>query len=427
MPKLLYIPFTTTFEAEEIKLWYLEHTWNRSILFKHVSHNTVGGPNRQSCNTIGGATPGKPCAFPFVFPDCELSPKPPVCYSEDTKTPITYTHCAILTETSPWCSTRTHENNSHVPSVWGYCPTECTGESYQQEDDLSADHYSNFWTENLYLMISDIGHCQTYDPSYPSLANHNGQFYALLGWLFYHFLLSLICVICITGDKAHSRENDQYDGYNIYIHDRDQFWTGSEMDILGQTHAMFVPPNTELECSFFKSVKTHLDKPDEPCADDPRYSFTSCIFLFISSSFGCHIDWFDFNMEKQFPPCTDREEMILYKKMMDLVSTASWIELKNLTGCIAKCTVNHYSFSECQKEDVTWKHDWSSSFYLAAERTRIRTEEEFLAFDIPDTINGIGGALGLFLGWSLLFLIEQCTSVTINAFRYFLIEIGYTP
>ena len=38
----------------------------------------------------------------------------------------------------------------------------------------------------------------------------------------------------------------------------------------------------------------------------------------------------------------------------------------------------------------------------------MKTEEEMLAFDTDDLINGVGGALGLFLGWSLLHIFNQC-------------------
>ena len=31
-------------------------------------------------------------------------------------------------------------------------------------------------------------------------------------------------------------------------------------------------------------------------------------------------------------------------------------------------------------------------------------QEELLVFDFEDLINGIGGALGLFLGWSILYI-----------------------
>ena len=34
-------------------------------------------------------------------------------------------------------------------------------------------------------------------------------------------------------------------------------------------------------------------------------------------------------------------------------------------------------------------------------------EEELLAFDFGDLVNGFGGALGFFLGWSLLLIFNQ--------------------
>ena len=39
-----------------------------------------------------------------------------------------------------------------------------------------------------------------------------------------------------------------------------------------------------------------------------------------------------------------------------------------------------------------------------AEKTSVEGQEELLVFDPEDLINGIGGALGLFLGWSILYL-----------------------
>ena len=45
----------------------------------------------------------------------------------------------------------------------------------------------------------------------------------------------------------------------------------------------------------------------------------------------------------------------------------------------------------------------------------MKTEEEMLAFDLDDLINGLGGALGLFLGWSLLHILNQCFQFVRNA------------
>ena len=56
------------------------------------------------------------------------------------------------------------------------------------------------------------------------------------------------------------------------------------------------------------------------------------------------------------------------------------------------------------EETINWAPDFSSAFFLTAEKTSVEGQEELLVFDFEDLINGIGGALGLFLGWSLLYL-----------------------
>ena len=37
-----------------------------------------------------------------------------------------------------------------------------------------------------------------------------------------------------------------------------------------------------------------------------------------------------------------------------------------------------------------------------AEKTSVEGQEEIFLFAFEDLVNGIGGALGLFLGWSIL-------------------------
>ena len=59
---------------------------------------------------------------------------------------------------------------------------------------------------------------------------------------------------------------------------------------------------------------------------------------------------------------------------------------------------------QLREEPITWDVNYSSAFLLMAEKTIVEEHEELLVFDIEDLINGIGGALGLFLGWSILYL-----------------------
>ena len=103
----------------------------------------------------------------------------------------------------------------------------------------------------------------------------------------------------------------------------------------------------------------------------------------------------------------NKDEISKYEAKLRMIIGLSWLDLTKLTGCQAKCKIRKYSLSACRTVPVTWKHDWSSAFYLAPETTEVIKSEELWVFDIFDTVNGIGGAMGLFLGWSVLFLGSQ--------------------
>ena len=66
---------------------------------------------------------------------------------------------------------------------------------------------------------------------------------------------------------------------------------------------------------------------------------------------------------------------------------------------------------------VTWNHNWSSAFHLELETSEVRQEQEFLVFDLFDTLNGIGGAMGLFLGWSVFYLVGHLANGVKNIWR----------
>ena len=61
-----------------------------------------------------------------------------------------------------------------------------------------------------------------------------------------------------------------------------------------------------------------------------------------------------------------------------------------------------YEFVEKSQEVVTWKMDWSSTFYLDVKTSSFTRQDEFYAYDIWDLTSGLGGLMGLFIGWSFL-------------------------
>ena len=79
--------------------------------------------------------------------------------------------------------------------------------------------------------------------------------------------------------------------------------------------------------------------------------------------------------------------------------------------------IKYYKFKiwlfQISEETIYWRTKSSSSFYLFAEKTLVKHEEELLTFDSGDLLNGLGGALGLFLGWSLLHICNECLQLAI--------------
>ena len=48
----------------------------------------------------------------------------------------------------------------------------------------------------------------------------------------------------------------------------------------------------------------------------------------------------------------------------------------------------------------------------------MRVEEELEVFGVEDVVNGVGGALGLFLGWSILYIVMEGYDSLANLMRF---------
>ena len=86
-------------------------------------------------------------------------------------------------------------------------------------------------------------------------------------------------------------EKQRFKGFNIYLHDRGQFWPGLEMGRIGMSTALYLKKNMEWSGSFIMNQKTLINKESIKCEDDPDYSFQQCVFSWVSQTAGCHLDW----------------------------------------------------------------------------------------------------------------------------------------
>ena len=69
-------------------------------------------------------------------------------------------------------------------------------------------------------------------------------------------------------------ENQDYD---IFIHERGQFWPRSDMFSYGQPKVVSVRGKKEIEILFSSKVSSKMKTSDHACVEDKFYSFTECI------------------------------------------------------------------------------------------------------------------------------------------------------
>ena len=83
------------------------------------------------------------------------------------------------------------------------------------------------------------------------------------------------------------------------------------------------------------------------------------------------------------------------------------------------CVLRTFTVVENSREEANWARNWSSSFYLDVKTSSFITQTEFYAYDIWNLTSGLGGLMGLFIGWSFLsiiFLVYRTTERVLGIF-----------
>ena len=194
------------------------------------------------CTTIlGGNTPGRPCIFPITWEN------------------NTHNQCFDMRTPDPGCFTRVVPGNIVGPDdarQFGYC-SDCNGETVRPDSpyNLAQFKYSGVWNSDFSdLRTYENGLCHTYNPPETSNTSFLGRIYFMIRKGF-------------TG----------YQSYDIFIHEKGQFWPRSDMNSYGQTDVVTVSPHTELELELSVKKIENLKKDHTHCIEDENYSLTQCL------------------------------------------------------------------------------------------------------------------------------------------------------
>ena len=131
------------------------------------------------------------------------------------------------------------------------------------------------------------------------------------------------------------------------MHEKDQFWQGSDMENIGQTKPIDLEINNEIRGTFLLVQSRKINTKEAPCEERrENYSFTKCISNFAARTAGCSLNWVKSNYPGVRPPCKSLPDILLYSEVLSNLSLYSWTELTRTTGCYGKCQYNKYIFSQ---------------------------------------------------------------------------------
>ena len=184
------------------------------------------------------------------------------------------------------------------------------------------------------------------------------------------------------GDRESRYDLDLTYGYKVFLHERDQFWPGVDMERLGQTKAIYLNRQTLTTGDFSVVQRKVLNTPTKPCQEKEK-SFTKCMLEYVARRVGCHLDWVGTHSLPQYPPCQTLAQLGNYSDVLDTIMEWSWPRLTTETGCLGRCQYKEYHFkkvltsatetskypSQLREETLTWDVNYSSAFILMAEKT----------------------------------------------------------
>ena len=261
--------------------------------------------------------------------------------------------------------------------------------------NLARSENTQLWTSHFYDLSSwENGFCHTYNPTEKSETDFLSRIYFMM-----------------------ANTSAAYQDYDIFIHEKGQFWPRSDMFAFGQPDRLTLFNNSEMQIIFSSKVTEKLSTEAKPCVLDSKYSFSQCLREYVVKKTDCRIDFLvNFDQNKS---CVGDSFHYFFEELIKM-KQEKISKVQKDSGCFPKCKTLHFSYQKNEKA-ITWRPNWTSVVYVQPKSAVVEYSKEYYSFDINDLMSSVGGSLGLFLGWSLLTFAEALgfLLVIIRINRYF--------
>ena len=164
--------------------------------------------------------------------------------------------------------------------------------------------------------------------------------------------------------------------------------------------------------TLFISVTKHkkLNQKTNPCMEDPEYDFHRCVINSLTRLAGCRSPW-DMLSSQEFPICDDLEKIQILEKMFQSNSEGYLEQVVDNTKCMPPCLFNEYKLG---LEPDKWDSKAISKnkiFKLKFTDNKTIIEKEIESYSFVSLVSDIGGALGLFLGFSFVMVWDEAEAL----------------
>ena len=197
-------------------------------------------------------------------------------------------------------------------------------------------------------------------------------------------------------------------GYVIFIHDPGFFFLTLNPRAIPGFRKIIKPNELKISEVLFQTIEisehNNLNREEQPCREDENYSFSSCLRTGMESIIGCVMPW---NNDKDnatgVVECKTWEQ---YQHFMEKYTELALMELQDVvkyTECPVPC--NYRAIKAIDKPEtfpntIEFVEYGVYGFTLVSTDIQVYTEEYIYSF--AGLVSDIGGALGLFIGFSFI-------------------------
>jgi hypothetical protein len=205
-----------------------------------------------------------------------------------------------------------------------------------------------------------------------------------------------------TSDGLHRR---------IFLHDPDYFIISVNPLALPIT-LQTIKPSISGRFYFSVTLTEHeeLWTPQDPCMEEPTYSFQGCIKESLSREAGCRMHW-DTISDQTRPVCTTLAQYELFAEGYEFVHDLSMREMTGRTGCEKPCRYKEYVLLGGMQKSTAPSPGYYLSLDVWMVTTDITVKTEHLIISPATLVANIGGTLSLFLGISFMTLWDGITQL----------------